>query len=254
MAARRRLSRPALEHVVASKPQPQVSPLGENLSPVGARDIPARPYASKYEEIKMQNLIPQGNGSALAHLAAVAATAQEMHFLKFVKGEFYSGDDEVPLGTEYIAHVDQLVCGRVKFADGKVVDQRIGLIAEGFKPPPRKELGDLDESKWEKDGAGMPRDPWTLQYFLPIEGPETGELLTYVTGSRGGISAIGRLCNQFVRKARNGLPIVRLSAGSYKHKRFGRVEKPDFPVVSWTGASVAGVEQSPNASEKEVPF
>jgi hypothetical protein len=205
----------------------------------------------------MQNLIPQGNGSALAHLAAVAATAQEMRLLKFVRGTFYSGDDEISLGRHYVAHVNQLVRGWVKFADGKVVEQRVGLIAEGFKPPKREELGDTDQSKWEKDAAGTPRDPWTLQYFLPLEDAETGELLTYVTGSQGGISAIGRLCNQFVRNARNGLPIVRLSAGSYRHKRFGRVEKPDFPVVNWTGASVAGVEEVPNASDessKEIPF
>jgi hypothetical protein len=35
------------------------------------------------------------NQSALAHLAAVAQQAQEMRLLKFVKGKWFVGDDEL---------------------------------------------------------------------------------------------------------------------------------------------------------------
>jgi hypothetical protein len=173
--------------------------------------------------------------TALAHLATVAAAAQEMRLLKFVKGKFYTGDDEVPIGREYVAHVNQLNHGWVKFSDNKVADQRIGAVAKGFVCVPREELGDTDTASWEKDGTGTPRDPWTRQYYLPLEDVESGELLTFVTGSQGGNTAVGRLASQFVRNSRNGLPIVRLNATSYKHKSFGRVETPDFPVIGWTG-------------------
>jgi hypothetical protein len=77
---------------------------------------------------------------------------------------------------------------------------------------------------------------------LPLEDTDTGELLTFVTGSQGGNSAIGKLTRQFVRNVRNGLPVVRLSTGFYKHKTFGRVEVPEFPVTGWTGAPSTGGE------------
>ena len=42
-----------------------------------------------------------------------AATSAEL--LKFVKGKFKIGEEEVSLGTEYIAHVNQIARGYVKF-------------------------------------------------------------------------------------------------------------------------------------------
>ena len=59
--------------------------------------------------------------------------------LKFVKGKWEIGDDEVPIGTEYIAHIDQLAQGWVHFEDGEVVgDPIIVKIADGKKLPSRK--------------------------------------------------------------------------------------------------------------------
>jgi hypothetical protein len=52
----------------------------------------------------MHNLTAIKNETALTHLAAVAAQAQEMRLLKFVKGKWYVGDDELPAGHEFIAH------------------------------------------------------------------------------------------------------------------------------------------------------
>jgi hypothetical protein len=177
--------------------------------------------------------------TALQNLAAVAADAQEMRLLKFVKGEYFSGDDNIPLGREFVAHVAQLAHGWVKFTDGKVVEQRVGVAADGFRPAQRDELGDTDQTKWETDATGKPRDPWCQQQYVPLENAETGELVTFVTASQGGKSAIGRLVTQFVRNCHNGLPVVRLATSSYKHKSFGRVEVPDFPIVRWIGSGSA---------------
>jgi hypothetical protein len=187
----------------------------------------------------MQNTVVRQNGGALAHFAAIATKSQELRLLKFVKGKYQTGDDEVPLGRQFIAHMDQLAHGWSKFLDGKVVEQRVGLIADGFRASEREELGDMDQSEWERDTAGKPRDPWVCQYYLALEDAETGELLTFVTGTAGGNSAIGRLCGQFSRNAKNGLPVIRLAASSYRHKHYGRVEVPDFPVIGWTGSALA---------------
>jgi len=67
------------------------------------------------------------NETALTHLAAVAAQAQEMRLLKFSKGNWLIGDDELSADRLFIAHVHQLAHGWVKFIDGKVADQRVGV-------------------------------------------------------------------------------------------------------------------------------
>jgi hypothetical protein len=213
------------------------------------------------ENSKMTNDLMINDETALSHFAQVAVQAQEARLLKFIKGKYLSGEDEVSPGREYIAHVSQLVHGWIKFDDCKVVEQRVGPVAEGYNPCPRDHLGDIDKSKWEVDGSGARRDPWTRQYYLPIEDAETGELLTYVTGSRGGNAAIGRLCSHFVRNVKRGLPIIRLAVSSYKHKSYGRIEVPEFPIVGWTGAAVdanAGAQKiTLSAGEEmddEVPF
>jgi len=202
----------------------------------------------------MTNQLVVKNETALSHLAAVAAQAQEMRLLKFVKGKWVVGDDEMPVDQTFVAHAHQLAHGWVKFADGKMAEQRVGIVADGFVLATREELGDTDSGKWERDHAGAPRDPWCKQYYLPLENAETGELLTFVTGSQGGNSAIGRLTNQFVRNVRNGLPLVRLAAGSYKHKQFGRVEVPEFSVTGWTGGGHVDVPSVGGDMSDEIPF
>src|SRR5262249_5799227 len=144
-------------------------------------------------------------------------------------------DDEVAIGSKFIAHIDQLALGWVKFVGGKVAEQRIGRAADGFALPAREELGDTDESQWQID-KGEPRDPWVYQQYLGLENKD-GELFNFVTASKGGISAISKLINLYGKNVRNGLPLIRLEVGSYKHKQYGRTEVPEFPVVHWTGAT-----------------
>ena len=173
--------------------------------------------------------------------AAAEAKPDMGKLLKFVKGKWESGDDVLPDGTEFIAHIDQLLRGWVKFIDGKVVDRNVGKIAEGYRPPEREELSDADPKSWtEKDTNGEPRDPWTAQWFLPLVGVNSGDVLTFVTGSKGGIAAIGALCRIYGHKKRDGmLPIVALKTRSYKHKQFGRIETPELPIVGWDGVAAA---------------
>jgi hypothetical protein len=134
-----------------------------------------------------------------------------------------------------------------KFVDGKVVQQEIGKVAEGYKQAVRNELGDLDESRWERDARGNPRDPWSEQMYLPMEDAETGEIAVFVTGSHGGKGAIRALLNVAGRNLDKG-PVIRLAVSSYRHRTFGRIETPDFPVVSWTGSS--GVVEKPAVAEE----
>jgi hypothetical protein len=171
--------------------------------------------------------------------AASEANNDLGRLLKFVKGEWMIGDDLVPDNLEYVAHVEQIVRGWVRFQDGKVVDRDIGKIADGYKPPRREELPDSDPQSWtETDAKGEPRDPWVAQWFLPLIALQTGDFATFVTSSKGGVAAIANLCRIYGHKHLDGLlPIVALRTRSYKHPRYGRIETPDLRVVGWDGTS-----------------
>jgi hypothetical protein len=195
-----------------------------------------------------------------ARFLAVAQDIQATsnpRLIKFVKGDYCIGEENVG-GRQYIAYVRQLARGWVKFRGGECVERRIGKVEDGFKIPARAELGDLDDSHWEKDSSGHPRDPWVNQYFLPVEDLDTGALAIFATGSRGGQEAIGRLCQIYARGWRKGLPIVELATASYKHKRYGRIETPDLRIVGWqpppeAGYDPGGIGTVPSLST-EVPF
>jgi hypothetical protein len=174
--------------------------------------------------------------------------------LKFVKGRYESDGNEVPLGSEFVAYIDQVARAWVRFEDGKLVAQHISKIASGDKLPPREKLGHLDPEKWEKDPSGQPKDPWAEQWYLAVVGLENGEVLTFVTGSKGGIGAIARLCNVYGRRYGDGtLPIVALKVRSYKHKLFGRVETPDLEVVGWDGTPLIKRSASEELDD-ELPY
>jgi hypothetical protein len=173
--------------------------------------------------------------------------------LKFVKGKWEIGDDEVPLGTEYIAHIDQLARGWVRFEDGKVTDYKIEKVADGIKLPARDELPDNDPKKWtEKDADDNPRDPWCKQWYLPLIGVDNNDFATFVSGSNGGSNAIANLCRVYGHNMRDGLlPIVALKTTSYKHKKYGRIEEPDLPVVGWHGTPKSpGDDGNPGAGPR----
>jgi hypothetical protein len=174
-----------------------------------------------------------------AKAAAKAGGGSRGRLLKFSKGTFLTGDDEVKVGTKFIADVAEATYGWSKFVDGKLTDKKIVKVSGGEDPPSRKELGDNDQADWETDRNG-PRDPWTFQWYLPLTSAEDGESFTFVSGSRGGEDAIGTLLSEYAKHLQRGdtsLPIVKIETSSYKHKNFGRVVVPVFRIVGWQGST-----------------
>jgi hypothetical protein len=172
--------------------------------------------------------------------------------LKFNKGKWLIGDDIVPAGTEYIAHIDQLVCGWVKFEDGTVVERDLGKIANGHKPKKRKELSDTDPATWEKDEkTGLPKDPWSEQWAVPLINVERGDVVTFASGTDGGINAIKDLCLTYGHQQRPNLrPIIALRGSSYKHPKWGRIETPELIVVGWDDGGVTKREPATTAAKQ----
>jgi hypothetical protein len=182
--------------------------------------------------------------------------------LKFKKGKYFIGDDEVPLGRQYVAHATQWTKRWVKYLDGKKVDERMGKVADGFRPPPREDLGDNDRSKWELGDDGQPKNPWNLEFLVPMEDLENGDVAIFTTTSVGGQRAVADLCRAFARHAQKGrrtLPIVKLATVDMPTKAYGPVPRPEFEITGWDNEMAAGNVEviSPSVADDlddEIPF
>jgi hypothetical protein len=176
--------------------------------------------------------------------------------LKFKKGNYLIGDDEIPLGTKFIVHTNAWVKMWLKFVDNRVADRKAYRVALGEKPPVREELDDLDKSLWSDGIDGEPADPWTLQYMMPFENISSGEVVIFTTSSVGGRRAVSDLCLAYARRAKKGCrghPIVTLSVRQISKYK---VPAPLFEITSWDDAAdnvTDGTleEPPPVTSEKE---
>jgi hypothetical protein len=186
-------------------------------------------------------------GGALPYLK-VHGVGMSGSFVKFSKeGRFVktSNDEEVPVGTELICVYDQTQAGWIKFnGKGNPPDRQMGAIFDGFVPPTREELGNTDESLWERDLSGRPADPWQHQMLLPLQDVETGELLIFATGSITGRRAVDNLlrhCERMRVRDPDHYPVIKLQTSGFQHRdeRVGFVRTPAFPVVGKTPKSGA---------------
>jgi hypothetical protein len=159
--------------------------------------------------------------------------------LKFSKGDYLCGEklEVIPIGTTLTANLDEMLSGWIKWRGGQPTEHTMVRIALGAAPPKRSELGDNDESSWELDNSGQPKDPWTFTNYLPLMAHD-GELFTFTTSSRGGLGAVADLSRRYAKHRRNNpdvFPIIALEVGSYEHaqKAFGRIKFPVFKPMGY---------------------
>lgn len=163
-------------------------------------------------------------------------------FLKFSKGEWLLGqnDDEVDLGRRLAANMDELSIGWIRWADGKPAERRMGLLSQGHKPETRDQLGYTDQTLWDTDDQGKPKDPWNFTNELPLADPETGEQMTFSASSKGGIGCIGNLCKAYgkeYRQRQGMVPVIELARDSYKHPTYGKTYVPVVTIADWVANS-----------------
>lgn len=156
--------------------------------------------------------------------------------LKFDRGDYPIGRDGeiLPIGTPVVPCLNYLA-----LLANLPIDHRGGLVVHGHVPPRRADLGDTDQAPWEIGSDGQPKDPWQFSNVLPMVSVNGKVPYTFVSSSKGGLSAIGELCKLYGKNlhvAPGMYPIIELSSGSYAHKdkSIGRVKFPSFPVVGWT--------------------
>ena len=82
------------------------------------------------------------------------------------KGDWSIGADKTPMGDgpQFLFIVPETMRGWLRWQDGAVTDADMGYVRDNFLVQHRAALGDDDESAWEKNPDGTPRDPWTRTY------------------------------------------------------------------------------------------
>jgi hypothetical protein len=102
----------------------------------------------------------------------------------------------------------------------RVVEQRIGRIADKFG----LKREDLPED-----------EDWKPQIALPLEDPDTGEVVMFVSCSVGGKIAVEKLIQTTARAVKKGTgdltPLIRLSTGTFPSPDFGTIVRPAFEIV-----------------------
>lgn len=193
-----------------------------------------------------QNLPAIQEANAIANAAEADAGFEKL--LKFKKGVYVCDGEDVPLGSQYVAHCVGWTKCWIKFHDGKVVERRTYPVITGKVPPDREQLDELaldstgaplpadHQPGWEPGLDGRPADPWVYQHLLPLEN-EQNELVLFVTSSVGGKRAVADLCKTYARRTsrigNSEQPVIKLSKAIMPSKKFGDVPRPDFEIVGW---------------------
>jgi hypothetical protein len=173
----------------------------------------------------------------------LAETASSNPLLRFKKGEYFIGEDEVDVGHEFVAFPFDAMCGFARWEDDAVVEQRLGRIADKF----RLEREDLPED-----------EDWKEQRVLPLQDTETGEFVAFVSGSFGGRKAINSLINAVARAVKEGrgdaTPLIRLAVGSFNSKQYGTIACPIFELVKEEPKEVKTTKTTAEEMSDEIPF
>jgi hypothetical protein len=198
----------------------------------------------------------------LANAAMNDAGFQKM--LKFKKGDYFCDGQEIARGTQMIAQCLAWTKKWIKFWDRRVAEKHIYRVIKGELAPDRDQMSDLDTSLWQNGLDNKPTDPWVLQYLLPMEDPETGEIYIFVTSSTGGRIAISELVDKYVAKRKRdpalGQPLIRLQKTMMPTGGFGNVPRPLFEIISYDTGGTApmrevAAETLSNADmDDEIPF
>src|SRR5262249_48902140 len=138
----------------------------------------------KKREVTMSSpsTVPEEWLRDLARIQEAVALNSRPSFLgricRFRKGDYVVGQEkeEVPIGSRWVCVMGEAVHGLEKWTtvtteDGsikKVPERRVGKISEGYQPPPRATLGDMDKSQWKTGLNGKLEDPWKLVAYLPL--------------------------------------------------------------------------------------
>jgi hypothetical protein len=177
----------------------------------------------------------------LEHLRNFAAAARRGGFnVPFFRLDGNSGEyrrtgktNTGPMNNQKLAcdPVDAMT-GYQKF-EAKVPVYQIGRVADGYQPPTREQLGDLDEEFWP-DG----KDPWTRIDLLPFY-VDSREVLLFSAANQGSRDAVAHLVAAYINNIEahsedlNKVPLIELETDSYVNKHGKKIFYPIFAIIDW---------------------
>src|SRR5262245_20689929 len=145
----------------------------------------------------MNELAPT-NTSNFDAIANSADSLIQGELIVFRKGKYPTGMDKTGDMTEATLVVHDVTEAWIRFEDQKPVEAVVRTNA--FPLPARDTLGYTEQSEWEVDVNGEPRDPWARSFYLYLLSGEQSRDFTFCTSSWGGMTAVRALCRQVMIK------------------------------------------------------
>ena len=157
-----------------------------------------------------------------------AAQPIEGALLVCVKGDWQLDGVAIPTGpdgTRVAALLDTTSLGEILFRNGELIDERVGRIADGFRPAEKVPEG------WS---------PSTSFVCIGVDSATRGQVMTFRGSSWGARHAFHSLNGGFARLGCRQYPIVTLATAT--RERSGNVViDPVFRVVNWVPLESLGV-------------
>lgn len=185
-------------------------------------------------------LAPTNVNNEVDRIARAAAKGGGNRLMKFKKGEFFVGSNNVPLGQKFIAYCGDWRRGWRRWENNEVIEDRVGRVAdETSDPPDRDDLDCQDKTYWKRSPTnGEPEDPWQFENQLPLEDAETHKSFLFVSAALGGKIGVSILCTRWAREMQRtnghcGLPQVELAVSKFDTSNYKGTLRPDFRVVGW---------------------
>src|SRR5262245_3548204 len=110
----------------------------------------AKPLSGRPATVSRNANLPANTGITDPYLAfAAQESGQDIlgDMVRFVKGDYLVGTnkEEMRAGVDFMAAVDAIVLGFVRWLGKQQVERCLGRLSDGFREPEREELGHLDE-------------------------------------------------------------------------------------------------------------
>ena len=120
------------------------------------------------------------DATTLGEMSTVTSAGRLMLF-NCQTGVYSTHDDgeEVPQGSEFIAHADSAIHGWIRFdPDGGPITRLWAATFPTGSLPLRSSLREMDQSAWKIGLSGGPEDPWKQTAKLPLEDAKSGAFFT----------------------------------------------------------------------------
>ena len=169
-------------------------------------------------------------------------------FLRLTKAmtwEYGADDAEVESGSKWALNPQSFQMGFIAWGDSEVKGEAMAQI----------DADPIIKSQLPEVGA-----PWDEQVGVQlacVSGDDKGVQVIYKTTSKGGKDEFNRVLAELLSRLDSGeeafVPIVKLEASSYKHKKYGKIVTPVLNIVSWQTLDADEVDEDEDDEGEDEP-